>query len=484
MSSAGSHQTAWSGLLPRARVPAALLSWLRWAVFAFICVSSPAQTFTTLNPGPGALKIPGLWQFHTGDNTAWADPAYDDSTWQGVRADVPWAAQGHAGYAGYAWYRKHLKVLPGTSSLGLLIPEAVGAYEVYWNGQVIGRFGRLPPDARWFSPGSAAVFAFPPDTSREGLLCLRFWTPLASTSIDAETLGLRSAPEVGDLFTLRGQIDSFRYRRQYRRLPDVIVASLMLAAGVLSFALFLREPRQRLRLGLTLLLLCNAAYIFLGSADHIFPYTPHQGLMQLFSAGINLGLWIVLLHVFDLHRSKGWRIATNVLSGIYLVAQLADALTQFCWPFAGPGLVRTDAVCVAVYGILEIYPVFLVVFGFARRRTWSSATLGICAALYGSYIPLIDLSSLFSLAAATSILAWHLQLGDFTFTLLTLLNWLLLLILIFIVFRLWTRESRRQVRLEQEIRSAHKRFNTFLYPKHRSPFRVSPLPAFTNQQLK
>jgi hypothetical protein len=367
---------------------------------------------------------------------------------------VPWAAQGHAGYTGYAWYRKRIKVSPATAPLGLLIPASVGAYEVFWNGQVIGGSGRLPPDARWFSYGKAAVYSFPPGTEREGVLCLRFWTPLASTSIDGETVGLRSSPQLGDPATLQGLIEAARYRGRYRNLPDIVAASLMLLAGLLSFALFLRQSSRRTYLGLTLLLVCNAVYTFLGLMDRTLYYGPELGLLQIFSAGINLGLWLVLLQIFGLDRRKEWRIATDAVAVIYLIAQLADASTQFRWQFAGAGMIRTDLIAIAVYGVLETYPIFLVIFGFARRRTWSTAVLGVCAIVYGSYIPLLDLASLISLKAAQGIVAWHLQVGEFPFTFLSLLNWLLVATLMFVVFRLWTRESLRQAQLEQEIRSA------------------------------
>ncbi len=228
----------------------------------------------------------------------------------------------------------------------------------------------------------------------------------------------------------------------------------MLTAGLLSLALFLRESTQRTYLGLTLLLLCNAGYTFSEISNRTFYYSPNQAIGQLFSAGINVGLWLVLLHIFGLDRIKEWRLATHAVSGIYLIAQLADAFTQFWWRFAGAGMVRTDVISIAVYGLLEIYPIFLVSFGFARRRTWSTALLGSCAIVYGSYIPLVDLSSLISLKATTRIFSWHFEIGDFPLTFLSLLNWLLVATLLFIVFRLWTRESRRQARLEQEIRSA------------------------------
>lgn len=473
MCCAGSHETARPGLYLTAKDYARLASWLFWVALVLLCGRSYAQTSTTLSPGQGAVAVPGLWQFHTGDDIRWADPAYDASGWHYIRADVPWAAQGYAGYTGSAWYRKRFRVLPGTASVGVLIPEAVGAYEVYWDGKMLGRSGRLPPNAGWFSHGKAAVFPFTPDPGREGVLSLRFWTPLASTSIEGKSIGLKNSPEVGDLPILQQQLEVTRLHRQYAQLPDIVAAFLMLIAGLLSFAMFLRGSRQAIYLGLTLLLLCNAAYTFALIANHALPYSPDQALMQIFSAGINVGLWLVLLSIFGLHRSKAWRTATHAVSAVYLSAQVIDAITQFWWRFAGTGMVRMDVISLATYGLLEMYPIFLVSFGFARRRSWSTAILGLVAIVYGSYIPLLDLSSLFSLGAAQNVLDWHLQIGDFAFTFLSLLNWLLVVTLVFLVFQSWTRENRRRVLLEQEISSAREVQHVLI------PEALIPIPGLT-----
>ena len=245
-----------------------------------------------------------------------------------------------------------------------------------------------------------------------------------------------------------------RLRRQYAQLPDILTAFLMLTTGLLSLAFFLWQERDAIYFGLALLLMCNAVYFFLHASNRAIYYIPNQGLMQLFSAGINIGLWFVLLYIFGLNQLRSWRLGTYVTTGVYLAAQSIDAGTQFCWQFAGTTLVRTDLLSTAIYGLLETFPILLVCFGLARRRTGLTVILGVFTILYGSYIPLLDLSSLFSLGVAQRVIDWHIQVGDFEFTLLTLLNWLLVVTLLFIVFRYWTKESRRQTQLEQEFRSA------------------------------
>ena len=113
-----------------------------------------------------SIDLAGSWQFSTGDDLAWADPAFDDSAWSSIQ--VPGDGAPFANYDGFAWYRLTFD-LPAeaqgsnlVASLGFL--DDVD--EAYLNGVRIGGSGSLPPNAKsqWFEkrlypvPASAPVF--------------------------------------------------------------------------------------------------------------------------------------------------------------------------------------------------------------------------------------------------------------------------------------------------------------------------------------
>src|SRR5437868_3647197 len=88
---------------------------LRALLLLLACLLLPVaraqgDTFKTHNPGMGSVAIPGLWQFHTSDDMAWANPGYDDSKWEQIRGDDTWGAQTHPGHTGFAWYRKRIEI--------------------------------------------------------------------------------------------------------------------------------------------------------------------------------------------------------------------------------------------------------------------------------------------------------------------------------------------------------------------------------------
>jgi hypothetical protein len=44
-----------------------------------------AHTLVIDELGKGLAPLDGSWQFHLGDNPAWADPAFDDDNWEQLR---------------------------------------------------------------------------------------------------------------------------------------------------------------------------------------------------------------------------------------------------------------------------------------------------------------------------------------------------------------------------------------------------------------
>jgi hypothetical protein len=84
-------------------------------------------------------------EFHLGDDTRWAAPAYDNSQWEHIKANDSWGSQTHHCYTGLAWYRRHLEITPsftGNRKLAILMPNVDDAYEVYG-------IGARPPGVPW-----------------------------------------------------------------------------------------------------------------------------------------------------------------------------------------------------------------------------------------------------------------------------------------------------------------------------------------------
>ena len=144
--------------------------WIR--VFFLPCrfMPRPQSVLVIQGLGQGQIKLNGFWQFHTGDDPWWATPSFDDSRWEPITASDSWGNQGHSGYTGFAWYRRHLEIslAPGANTAyALLIPPVDDAYEVYWNGNLIGSYGKLPPGRTGTTLRSSTHLPYPAAGSRK-----------------------------------------------------------------------------------------------------------------------------------------------------------------------------------------------------------------------------------------------------------------------------------------------------------------------------
>ena len=428
------------------------LLWLFLA--AVFCLGARAETFKAPDPGPGAVPITGTWQFHTGDDLAWANPAFNDSGWQAIKADQPWGAQGHPGYTGYAWYRKRLDIGAGDKPLGLFIPESDGAYEVYWNGQRIGSSGSLPPHAVWYVAGQNAVFPLSGNGATTGVLALRFWAPPASTASDPTDGGLHGAPRLGRVSLLQQQLQFAPLLREQRYLTTIIAAALTGAGVLLSLLLFLRRRGDWLYLWLALLLLSNVITVADTLSNRSLSFVPEQMLVQLYQVCGAVGLWLTLLWIFGLNTSRRWRVITGVVIGVFLTAQFIDCTCLWFWQDAGPGIVHTDLVTTEIYTALGFFSLFLVGFGMVRQKVSSLVPLALIAAIYGAWDPVLNFAGLIWPATAARMGNFGWELGTYKFGVITLLSWLLILTLAVTVVRRQLAEGRRQAHLEGEMRSA------------------------------
>ena len=114
-------------------------------------------------------------KFHLGDNTEWAQPAFNDAAWQTFDITQTWTDQGiDIDGAAWAWYRAHVTIpkslLDEAESKEVIIfdvPKADDAVEVFLNGTLIGKSGRFPTDqggysSAWSRPLSFSVKANSP----------------------------------------------------------------------------------------------------------------------------------------------------------------------------------------------------------------------------------------------------------------------------------------------------------------------------------
>lgn len=422
-----------------------------------------AQYLAVQNPGTGSVPLDGKWQFHLGDNLAWANPALDDSNWEQIGADTTWGAQTHPSYTGFAWYRRHITIdnsSPTTASkLAILLPPVDDAYDLYWNGNKIGSYGGLPPHANWWATGHSVVYTLPV-TSGSGVVALRVWkAPLSSIDL-ATNGGFESVPLLGDPSVLGFRSKLPFYTNDETGIPGYLIAAVVLVAGILSILLYFRDRKQGLYLWLALYLVASGLHGMEGLSAFNFGLTfrATQLVTQFVICFQDISMWMILLYLFGMAHIPRWRRVTSWLMVIYLVAQAVDVAAIFVWHMGSPSLPWIDAITTAVYTTIPLYIFVIVGVGLARRKQITLWPLIAAVCLSAFYTWFFELSGQgvrfthWTMSDRLRAIGFHA--GDSFFGLVFILNTLLFLALIFTIAREQFLERERQSRIELEIKSA------------------------------
>jgi len=283
--------------------------------------------------GKGTFTLNGPWQFHPGDDPAWATPTFDSSDWEQLSADQPWGKQGHAHLTGFAWYRCSVVVMPAPGipqKFSLLVPKIHDSYEIYWNGSLIGHNGKLPPRPVWYISQPAQTFEL--GQIQHGVLAVRVWkAPLLSDDSD-ELGGFDAAPLIGspEAIATAKAAGEFQWLRS-RQLH--FGANLLCAAiAFLSFLLWLRAPNRWVLFWTTGFAIAQPAILLLVNAHLGWPYSLAMGAGQPLTAIQDVSLWFLLLWLLTLHENRAICRITRIFAYIYALSELLDGvLVALSW---------------------------------------------------------------------------------------------------------------------------------------------------------
>jgi hypothetical protein len=422
-------------------------------------------TFATEGLGKGTVAIDGPWQFHLGDDLAWADPAFDDSHWEQLTADKPWGAQGHPNDGGFAWYRRHVAVNPAPGAgpdLALFVLYVQDAYEIYWNGRLVGGRGKLPPHAviLWYPTWQT----FGLGQAHEGVLAVRVWHAPPQTEATPEGGGFLIPPVLGSPDAIARYEDEFDYGYMRSHQFNFGLAYLYSLAGLLSFLAWMRDRRQSL-------LIWMAGFCFAQPLRLLPPNWPSPISLAtsniiycLLQAIQDVSLWFLLLLLLRLDERLALARWVRRLAWLQLAFFAADAVAvipiatgRTRWVVPSQVADYTLTIC---YSLLETLPLVLVVCAVVRRRRldparWLVAVLAfttemipamILAVGQGRQYTHLNLMQMLS-APLFTVRGSPIDAG-------TLSGSLLLLAVIYAVYHYTVEERRRQTALEQEFKSA------------------------------
>ena len=440
-----------------------LFTFLLCVAAASACAQSqpPPSAFVLRDVGRAAVPLDAGWHFQTGDNPAWAASGFDDSAWQPIQVDRPWEGQGHPGYTGFGWYRLHLTLSensPANWMLALQLKGVEDAAEVYWNGQLVGTYGKPPPHPAWYY--RSTPFVFPLGAPHSGVLAIRVWKSPHTFISGPDEGGLTSPPVAGSLEAVEGLADQFALSRLRSHLFTIIEQSISVLVGILALLAWLRD-RRRSMLGWLALSMSFSIFELL-TADF-----PQNVSMAAFYSTVgpmvvinDVAIWYLLVYLLGLTdnaRLLRWIKSLAILG--FLLSMIDTVMPWMDWTRLFPrAFLIIDVASTAPVELFELFVVVIFVIAMRKRQDAARWTLAISALLTNLLQAATDISGLGTRwthwTLAPRLLTPLIHLGPVSFSVSSIIGTLFLISVFYVAWRSSAEQSLRQGALEQEFRSA------------------------------
>jgi hypothetical protein len=447
--------------LPRLLLPIFVVGIASVNTLMFAAVPSLPATLQTATFDGGLTTLDGPWQFHLGDDPNWASPSLNDSSWERLAVDKPWGEQGHPNIDGYAWYRRHVALAPGQKpeQLAILVPSVEDAYEIYWNGHLIGTYGGLPPHAAWYDQPRPHTWGLGP--AQAGVLAFRVWKAPFGSYDSGKQGGFYTPPSLGSPTAVGNAMSKVDYN--WLRAHQLVIGldSLYALVAVLGFAFWLRRRNQWLAFWMACFAAAKPLALVLLGLKLPISQVLGEGLNQPVYALGDISLWFALLWLLDLRGYSRLVRLTRILAIIEFSESLVDGLLLIGWTHPNPVPWQVlDMALMPVIMLLELYPVYLFAFTVIHKIKLDPARWIVAALAFLSQSIFVA-GVAFQQGSRFTHVTLGTRLGTPLFEVLgnkvtarTLSETLLLLGLTFAVYRFSSESQRRQVRLEEEIQSA------------------------------
>lgn len=347
----------------------------------------PSSPLVVTNLGKGAVPLDGKWQFHVGDDQAWAAPGFDDSQWEQVTADKTLGLQGHASFEGFGWYRRLISLSPADGAspdFALLVPAIDDVYELYWNGVLVGHLGTMPPHWIWYTAVPPQTYGLGP--VRSGVLAVRVWKTPLFTVDDGTAGGFESAPMVGSpdaIAALKAQMDFNWLRRSQFRFGLTSLFGLVCA---LSLIAWLRDRHQWLLFWMTVYSACLVSELFLQGMRLPYSSAILTTIAQIEICIREISIWFLLLWLLQLQEDR--KLSSFVRKGaiVSIIASSIDGflILMYPWPLSAVQMQIADAALTPVMIAFEAIPAVLVAYAFIRRKQLDSARWAVAAAAFSN----------------------------------------------------------------------------------------------------
>jgi sigma-B regulation protein RsbU (phosphoserine phosphatase) len=290
------------------------------ALLALCCLTLAAYGQPPASPRPTV-------RYQYGDNSRWADPAFDDSSWPVAQNGlVPSRARDTNRFL---WVRIRVPV-PGNLNGPLALHLAdLGVQPMTWqvfaNGQPLAGQGTFPPHADPADPPVSPVISLPSSLAPPGsaaLIALREWHVPAflESRVPSHPTAVINEAAVLDLTVRAGAAEAM-----VANGPEYALSALLALAGI-ALLVFWRSSRGREYLWAAIMLLSPLAIAILSSSPVTARLSFHAqtlAVAAVYSAGLIAEIEFMWT-LFQL-RSRWIHILWHAIWVAFILAEIAEA---------------------------------------------------------------------------------------------------------------------------------------------------------------
>ena len=209
------------------------------------------------------------WKWHAGDNPDFAKPDFDDSNWEGIDPTKDIMELPMVNNANISWFRLKLE-LDSTllnKTFALLIYQ-MGASEIYWNGQLLHRFGKIGKNKNetiGYNPHGEPIFLQIANKKYQ-TLAIKFGTPdifwVKFSNTKNSTLNLKVSEIESIIRNNRAGTDFNKNYNLISQFEGVFKGGFFFLMGLMHLAFFIYYSKQKSNLYFSI-------YSFLNSIIHL-----------------------------------------------------------------------------------------------------------------------------------------------------------------------------------------------------------------------
>lgn len=297
------------------------------------------------------------WKYHTGDDTAWASPEYDDKDWK-VRSTLLAPLSDSASvWNGIGWFRLHIYI--DSTLVGKpvhLLLDHFGSAEIYLNGKFVRRFGVIgnPPSAEINKmQRGPVIISF--DKANDQLLAVRYSNFL--------TMPLKKYKYNTGFNTILGDAEKFitivEASNRRTLISEMFFAGIPFILALIHLLFFVFYPSDKSNLFYGLCLICFS-FSFFFFYQRYFTESP-QTLFLYNNLALFNNPFIVLFGLLSAY------FAFKDRNPIKITLFSFTAIVLAVWAYSSP--TRTATYAFYAYIILIIFELFrLMLFSKSKRE--------------------------------------------------------------------------------------------------------------------